>query len=148
MKQDIHDLQVTLDDEIEDSNMNTDGFLESDSEKFDKTHEHWSDCYVYAATAGIIGAFAVLFAGTVSKVLLNDAEEGFQSTVFYASLGGMAACLLWQVQLLNRGLESGDVMVVLPVFQSFWITFGAISGVTFYGRGVVSTVGLFFVFLG
>lgn len=40
----------------------------------------------------------------------------------------MIIAVFFQIQLLNQGLEIGDVMVVLPVFQAFWITFGVISG--------------------
>lgn len=113
-----------------------------------RQYRHWTDCYVYAATAGMVGSFAILFAGVVSKLLLHDTVDALQAGFFYASLGGMGICLIFQIQLLNRGLETGDVMVVLPVFQAFWITFGVVSGIVFYHRGAISLPGLLFVIVG
>lgn len=112
------------------------------------SYAHWMDAYVYAATGGMVGAFAILFAGCVSKLLLHDAGDGLSSALFYAVLAGTVVCLIWQIKLLNSGLESGDVMVVLPVFQAFWITFGVVSGIVFYHHGAVSLIGLVFVILG
>eukprot|EP00494_Astrolonche_serrata_P015671 UN15823 len=70
-----------------------------------RDYRHWSDAYIYAATAGTVGAFGVLFAGCSSKILLSDGGKSFSESVFYASLGGMAFCLIWQTHLLSRGLE-------------------------------------------
>jgi len=122
--------------------------LFEDEDELERSYDHWTDCYIYASTGGMVGAFAILFAGCVSKILLHDAIDGFQSPMFYAILSGMVVTLVWQVKLLNSGLETGDVMVVLPVYMAFWITFGVISGVVFYHHGETSLLGLFFVFFG
>jgi len=113
-----------------------------------RSYRHWSDCYIYAATSGMVGGFSVLFASVVSKLLFHDTEAGIQEGFFYASLAGMITAVFFQIQLLNQGLEIGDVMVVLPVFQAFWITFGVISGIVFYKRGAISLPGLFLICMG
>merc|ERR1719493_562325 len=58
-------------------------------------YRHWTECYIYAATGGMVGAFAILFAGCVSKLLLHDPTEGLQSALFYAVLAGTVVCLIW-----------------------------------------------------
>jgi hypothetical protein len=142
LRDDIQDLQT---EENSVSQTYEDSFLNEDE---NHSYAHWMDAYVYAATGGMVGAFAILFAGCVSKLLLHDPTDGLQSALFYAVLAGTVVCLIWQVKLLNSGLESGDVMVVLPVFQAFWITFGVVSGIVFYNHGAISLIGLVFVILG
>lgn len=117
-------------------------------ENIRRTYRHWSDCYIYASTSGMVGGFSVLFASVVSKLLFHDPQQGLQEGFFYASLAGMLISVFFQIQLLNQGLEIGDVMVVLPVFQAFWITFGVISGIVFYKRGAISLPGLFLICMG
>jgi len=147
IKEDVNELQYQAAEEHSLSHTFEGSALDSGVEE-ERDYAHWTDAYVYAATGGMIGAFAILFAGCVSKLLLHDTEEGLESAIFYAVLGGMVVCLIWQIKLLNSGLETGDVMVVLPVFQAFWITFGVISGIVFYHHGAVSLIGLVFVILG
>jgi len=112
------------------------------------TYRHWSDPYIYATTAGIVGAFAVLFASCTSKIIVHDLNQGVTTITFYVSSALMVFCLLWQTHLLNKGLEVGDVMIVLPTFQAFWISFGVVSGLVFYRRNSIPLTGLFFIFIG
>jgi len=109
------------------------GFTMEDLErqlKRDQTRH--SDQYIYAASAGAVGALSVLFGGITSSMLDQGVEQAFSSPFFYMMLGSMIITLVGQTDLQNRGLELGDIVRVYPVFEGFWITFGVISGKVFY----------------
>ena len=33
----------------------------------------------------------------------------------------LACCLVLQIKMLNKGLEKADAMLIVPVYQVFWV---------------------------
>jgi len=94
------------------------------------------DKYIYAMTAGSVGALSVLFGGVVGSMLFqNGAAAAFSSWFFYFALVCMVASLVIQTHLQSRALELGDATAVFPVFEAFWISFGVVSGLIYYNEG-------------
>jgi multidrug transporter EmrE-like cation transporter len=103
---------------------------QTDAEKYTS----WSDSYIYATAAGVVGALSVLLAGLASKTLLMAFRgiNQFDRPAPYFFIGGMVVTIVTQTKYLNNALEMGDVMTAFPVFQAFWIGFGVIGGIVFY----------------
>ena len=66
----------------------------------------WTDAYVYAATAGTVGACSVILAGCTSKTLIAAFEGNNQWDQFapYGFIGGMVLTITGQQALLNAAL--------------------------------------------
>eukprot|EP00494_Astrolonche_serrata_P030130 UN30397 len=93
---------------------------------------------------------SILLGGCSSKLLLHAMKNPgtFEHWMLYVFLLLMVFCLITQTHFLNRGLEIGDAMALLPVFQAFWTTFGVISGNVFYRDGAPKLLGLIFMIVG
>ena len=78
----------------------------------------------------------MLLGGVVSRMLMiafaGKDPAPFKQGDTYGFIAGLIFCLVSQTHFLNRGLETGDVMAVYPVFQAFWILFGTIGSVVLY----------------
>eukprot|EP00937_MAST-01D_sp_MAST-1D-sp2_P000369 g369.t1 len=117
--------------------------LQNPDEQQEQTrYRRWSDAFIYAACAGVIGSLSVLFAGLVAKSLLqalthekSSTTNPFSHATPYVFLLGMVLCIVWQTAYLNRALAMADVTTVYPVFQGFWIGFGVVGGIVFYEQG-------------
>jgi len=91
--------------------------------------KNWWEKYIFAACAGTIGGFSVLFGGCTSKMLVAGAVD---NPWFYVFLLALLVTLFLQIHFQNRAMQLGETMSVFPVFQAFWITFGVVSGLYFY----------------
>lgn len=103
----------------------------------DEDKVNWTDPFVYAACAGIIGSVSILFASiTVSIVKTSfSADDGAKQWLKpgpYVFLFLMLGCVISQTHLLNKGLQLGEVLTVFPTFQAFFIGFGVVGGMVFY----------------
>merc|ERR1712194_466656 len=47
-------------------------------------------------------------------------------------MGGMAVCLLSQITILNTGLSKFNALLMVPVYQSFWIIFSVLGGIIYF----------------
>ena len=100
------------------------------------TYAKYSDAFIYAACSGVMGAGSIIFAGCTSKTIvaaLDGADNQFNRIEPYAFMGGMFLCIFGQTVLLNEALKQGGVMTIFPVFQAFFIGFGVVGGIVFYG---------------
>ncbi|KAF0751140.1 hypothetical protein AaE_006490 [Aphanomyces astaci] len=57
----------------------------------------------------------------------------FNHPVTYLFFMGMVATIGLQVHWFNQSLMRGDMAIVFPVFQVFWIGFGVVGGMVLYG---------------
>ena len=87
MEDTVHEMEHQLAIEAEDSPEDSDLLVVDVNNPEIRSYRHWSDCYIYASTSGMVGGFSVLFASVVSKLLFHDAEKGLQEGFFYASVG-------------------------------------------------------------
>jgi len=102
---------------------------------------------LYGYMGGIMGGCSVLFGKTVAE-LMKNVGAAFGSWELYIFLVVMVATLLSQIKFLNIGLKYHDAMVVVPIYQTFWIL-GGIFGGTVYFREFDRLPGLsifFFIF--
>ena len=98
------------------------------------------DPYVYAACAGIIGAVSVLLGSAVGRIFIltftgatkTERAEPWTSPYSYAFIVFMGVTISAQTAFLNAGMERGDVMAVYPLFQAFWMSFGAMGSAFLY----------------
>ena len=111
------------------------------------TYATYSDAFIYAACSGVMGAGSVIFAGCTSKTIvaaLDGVSDQFNRIEPYVFMGGMFLCIFGQTALLNEALKQGSVMTIFPVFQAFFIGFGVVGGIVFYGTldqyGVVGII--------
>lgn len=108
--------------------------LRSSMHKFEANphgDRHWSDKYIYAACAGTVGGLSVLLGGLTIKTFTGGWD--LVKTVWaYVFLVGLILTLVIQVHFQNQAMKLGDNMVIFPVFQAFWISFGVISALYFY----------------
>jgi uncharacterized membrane protein len=90
--------------------------------------------YYYAICSGIVGAITVLLAkcSAVMIALSLKGKNQFKYGLTYVFIGGMFVCILVQTHLLNMATSFGDIMIVFPIFQAFWIIFSVIGGAVFY----------------
>lgn len=92
----------------------------------------------YACISGIFGALSVLLGKLVAQVFGNavfgDEKDVFTQSATYLFILGMAMTVCLQTHFLNIALASGDVMVIFPVFQVFWIGFSVLGGIIFYNE--------------
>lgn len=97
-------------------------------------------CHIvcYGGIAGTLGGQSVLLAkSTVELVKTAIWGEGLDSDAFhhfqtYVIIIGMATCLLFQITTLNGGLKRFDALVIIPVYQSFWILTSVLGGIMYF----------------
>lgn len=100
--------------------------------------------FTLAAMSGVIGAQSVLLAKCTSELLLNTIRGNgvmFSHFETYLVLVALGFTIFSQIKWLNEALELFDALYVVPVFQSFWISFSVISGLVFFDeyKGVFHT---------
>jgi len=117
----------------------------------DRVGSQYLDPFAYAACSGTAGGLMALFAGCSSKALKQtlDGDNQFSSHWTYLFLLGLVVFILVQTHFLNKAMMLGDLMSVIPTFQAFWIVFGVVSGMAFYGHSEgMSYPGLFLMIAG
>eukprot|EP00656_Telonema_subtile_P004047 TRINITY_DN11839_c0_g2_i2.p1 TRINITY_DN11839_c0_g2~~TRINITY_DN11839_c0_g2_i2.p1 ORF type:complete len:294 (+),score=73.92 TRINITY_DN11839_c0_g2_i2:650-1531(+) len=105
-------------------------------EESDRVVHDSMDPFVYAACSGTAGGLMAVFAGCCSKAFKQtfQGDNQFDSVWTYVFLIGLVVSILIQTHFLNRAMMHGDLMSVIPTFQAFWIVFGVLSGMAFYGH--------------
>lgn len=94
----------------------------------------------YCGLAGCFGGQCILFAKCLSELAKNailsknwdDWTSPVSRPLPYLFLLGMVGSVLTQLHFLNTGLSKYDVLVVCPVYQSFWNAFGITGGLIFF----------------
>nr|CCA15657.1 conserved hypothetical protein [Albugo laibachii Nc14]CCA16279.1 conserved hypothetical protein [Albugo laibachii Nc14] len=113
----------------------------------EKTHNFEGGIYhivCYGGIAGTFGGQSVLLAKSTVE-LLKSAIWGaggagvFTNVAPYLILCGLIICLVFQVFFLNGGLARFDALVVVPVYQSFWILMSVLGGITYFAEYVSMT---------
>lgn len=93
--------------------------------------------FAYAACAGIMGAQSVLFAKCTAMLLAASiAGDGLMFVYWgtYFVLLGLGVTIYLQIRWLNSGLRMFSALMIVPIFQSFWILVSVISGMIFFGE--------------
>lgn len=93
--------------------------------------------FAYAACAGIMGAQSVLFAKCTAMLLKSSfAGDGvmFAYPGTYGVLIGLGVTIFLQIRWLNSGLRMFTALMIVPIFQSFWILVSVIAGMIFFGE--------------
>lgn len=98
----------------------------------------------YGGIAGTFGGQSVLLAKSTVELLKTAiwGESGwFMFTQFasYMIMFGLIMCLGSQVHFLNGGLARFDALVVVPVYQSFWILMSVLGGIMYFEEYVSMT---------
>ncbi|OQR99706.1 hypothetical protein ACHHYP_04877 [Achlya hypogyna] len=85
--------------------------------------------------SGIMGSLSMLLGKCASEMVKTSLEGASQFThpTTYLFFGGMVGTILLQIHWFNEALMRGDIAVVFPIFQVFWIAFGVVGGMVFYG---------------
>ncbi|KAE8895903.1 hypothetical protein PF005_g179 [Phytophthora fragariae] len=105
----------------------------------------------YGGIAGTFGGQSVLLAKSTVE-LLKSAIWGdaglymFTQLTSYVIIAGLGACLGFQVHFLNGGLARFDALVVIPVYQSFWILMSVLGGIMYFEEYVSMTRTQMFMF--
>jgi hypothetical protein len=86
----------------------------------------------YCFIAGVTGAQSVMFAKGVSLGLRDGVGNFLSRGGSYGLLAGLGITIFLQIKWLNEGLMLFDAIYVVPVFQSFWISFAVLSGMIVY----------------
>lgn len=110
-------------------------FFSSLAAGFDRrppTSGFWLTSYkfLYPALAGIVGGQSVLFAKAAVELLKTTvgSENQFVFPEPYVCILLLFMCLWFQVKFLNAGLARFDALVVIPVYQVFWMISGILGG--------------------
>ncbi|OQR94550.1 hypothetical protein ACHHYP_01131 [Achlya hypogyna] len=90
----------------------------------------------YGGIAGTFGGQSVLLAKSTVELLKSaiwgDGAYAFSHPTTYAIISGLVICLLCQISFLNGGLKRFDALVVIPVYQSFWILMSVLGGIMYF----------------
>uniref|UniRef100_K3WK63 FZ domain-containing protein n=1 Tax=Globisporangium ultimum (strain ATCC 200006 / CBS 805.95 / DAOM BR144) TaxID=431595 RepID=K3WK63_GLOUD len=124
------------------------------SRYIERTHNYEGGLYhiiCYGGIAGTFGGQSVLLAKSTVE-LLKSAIWGqagaymFTQLASYLIICGMGMCLGCQVHFLNGGLARFDALVVVPVYQSFWILTSVLGGIMYFEEYVNMTRAQMFMF--
>ncbi|KAF0683504.1 Aste57867_24456 [Aphanomyces stellatus] len=97
----------------------------------------------YGGIAGTFGGQSVLLAKSTVELLKSaiwgDGAYAFKHVTTYVIIAGLVTCLLCQISFLNGGLKRFDALVVIPVYQSFWILMSVLGGIMYFEEYVSMT---------
>ncbi|RHY24677.1 hypothetical protein DYB32_008740 [Aphanomyces invadans] len=97
----------------------------------------------YGGIAGTFGGQSVLLAKSTVELLKSaiwgDGADAFVHITTYVIIAGLVTCLLCQISFLNGGLKRFDALVVIPVYQSFWILMSVLGGIMYFEEYVSMT---------
>jgi hypothetical protein len=89
----------------------------------------------YGGIAGTFGGMSVLLAKSTVEIAKNAITYGgtpFKHIESYVLVGGMLASLMMQIIFLNEGLRRFDALLMVPVYQSFWIISSVLGGIMYF----------------
>jgi len=109
------------------------GESEGDSEERRRIEEFLSGrtlqvhAFLYASVAGTIGAQSVLFGKTLAE-LMKSPSDAFTSVSLYVVLLCMVFTLVMQLRFLNMGLVHHQALLIVPIYQTFWVMVSIVAG--------------------
>lgn len=86
----------------------------------------------YGALAGIVGAQSVLFAKATSSLFHGNNWHALEQVRTYLLLSGLFLTIFLQIKWQNDGLRDFDALVIIPIFQAFWIGTSVVGGMIVY----------------
>jgi len=113
--------------------------------------------FLYAAVAGTVGAQSVLFGKTLAE-FMKSPGDALTSIPLYLVLICMVCTLVMQLKFLNGGLVHHEALLVVPIYQTFWVmvsiipggvyfkefmSFSAITGLLFGGGVAIALSGIY-----
>lgn len=118
------------------------------------THKYEGGLYhiiCYGGIAGTFGGQSVLLAKSTVELLKSAiwGQSGWYMFTHFASyviIGGLLCCLVCQIHFLNGGLARFDALIVVPVYQSFWILMSVLGGIMYFEEYVSMTSMQLFMF--
>lgn len=89
---------------------------------------------LYPALAGTFGALSVLFAKSVTEAVRLTAKGDNQLLQVqpYLMAGAMGGCVFLQLRYLNTSLTKADALLVVPIYQVFWVLLNVLSGMMYF----------------
>ncbi|GLD93139.1 hypothetical protein PINS_up001731 [Pythium insidiosum] len=120
----------------------------------ERTHVYEGGLYhiiCYGGVAGTFGGQSVLLAKSTVELLKSAIWGSGGSAVLtrpapYFIVFGLFLCLACQVHYLNGGLARFDALIVIPVYQSFWILMSVLGGIMYFEEYVSMTKMQMFMF--
>jgi len=114
--------------------------------------------FLYCALGGSFGGQSLIFVKCVAVLARTtfSGENQFVLPYIYIFLLTMLTFIVGQVHFLNKALIISDAMIVVPVYQCFFITFSTIGGLIFYqeyaqwsvSNWIFSVLGLLIILIG
>lgn len=96
----------------------------------------------YATMSGIYGGHSILFCKMAVELFqtsivfdnIDTKERKYMFQSFFALVCVLlVSCVTFQVYYLNRAFEKkGEALRVLPIFQTFWVSFSIFSALVFF----------------
>lgn len=113
----------------------------------ERTHNYQGGFFhimCYGGIAGTFGGQSVLLAKSTVELLKSAiwgqaGADMFTHVTSYIIIAGMGICLGCQVHFLNGGLARFDALVMIPVYQSFWILTSVLGGIMYFQEYVSMT---------
>eukprot|EP00455_Lapot_gusevi_P011472 TRINITY_DN15280_c0_g3_i3.p2 TRINITY_DN15280_c0_g3~~TRINITY_DN15280_c0_g3_i3.p2 ORF type:complete len:192 (-),score=72.12 TRINITY_DN15280_c0_g3_i3:53-628(-) len=68
----------------------------------------------------------------LGKMAATGGKNDLGSPIFYLLLFCMSVSLYFQIFLLNKGLERGDALFIVPVYQVAWVFMNTILGMIYF----------------
>jgi len=104
---------------------------------------------LYASLAGSVGAQSILFGKCVAEMAKHP-SDAFASVAFYLVLICMGLTLFGQLRFLNQGLIHHDALIIVPIYQTFWVMVSIIAGGIYFKEiqsfnalsGIIFSVGV------
>ncbi len=92
-----------------------------------------------APFGGMCGGNTFLFAKAVAELIKAQfrGEKGIISPISLLLVAALAANLWMQVVFLNEALRRFDILLIVPVYQTFWILSGTMAGLIYFKEYVV-----------
>jgi len=101
-------------------------------------HKYWPvHAFLYASLGGTVGAQSVLFGKTLAELLKSIGQKhvlyaDLISYRFFVVLFCMVLTLLLQLRYLNIGLCHHTALLVVPIYQTFWVLVSIVAGGVYF----------------
>jgi magnesium transporter len=99
--------------------------------KYEKIHP-----VLYCMLAGLFGSQVLIFAKSVAELTRTsiNGDQQFTQVLTYVFIIGMLGSIFIETHMLATALRFFDAMYVVPVFQCFFITLGAVAGGIYFNE--------------
>jgi hypothetical protein len=100
-------------------------------------HKTWQtlECLGYAGTAGTLGSQAILFAKQFMELLKANATLGDNIWIRWQLYGIVLAIPIFlasNITFLNAGLRHYSALQTVPIYQTYWMIIGTVSGLIYF----------------